>query len=79
MMVDPGIVPGSHTIFVAGEDAGAKAVVKEILGELGWPAGNVMDLGGLEAARGMEMYLPLWLALYGATGTAHVSVKVVSP
>jgi 8-hydroxy-5-deazaflavin:NADPH oxidoreductase len=79
VMVDPGIVPGSHTIFVAGEDAGAKAVVKEILGELGWPAGNVMDLGGLEAARGMEMYLPLWLALYGATGTAHVSVKVVSP
>jgi 8-hydroxy-5-deazaflavin:NADPH oxidoreductase len=79
VMVDPGIVPGSHTIFVAGEDAGAKAVVKEILGELGWPAGNVMDLGGLEAARGMEMYLPLWLALYGATGTAHVSVKVVVP
>lgn len=79
VMVDPSFVPGSHTIFVAGNDAGAKAVVKGILGELGWPAGDVMDLGGIKAARGMEMYLPLWLALYGATGTAHVTVQVVGP
>jgi hypothetical protein len=37
-----------------------------------------VDLGGIDAARGMEMYLPLWLRLYGATGTAQVNVKVVT-
>jgi 8-hydroxy-5-deazaflavin:NADPH oxidoreductase len=37
-----------------------------------------MDLGGIDAARGMEMYLPLWLRLYGATGTPQLNVKVVS-
>lgn len=37
-----------------------------------------MDLGGIEAARGMEMYLPLWLRLYGAAGTAQLNVKVVN-
>ena len=79
VMVDPGIVPGSHTVFVAGDDAGAKDTVKSILTEFGWPAEDVMDLGGIQAARGLEMYLPLWLSLYGASGTSHVNVKVVIP
>ena len=37
-----------------------------------------MDLGGIRAARGLEMFLPLWLGLYGASGTSHLNVKVVS-
>jgi 8-hydroxy-5-deazaflavin:NADPH oxidoreductase len=77
VMVNPGVVPGAHTIFVAGDDPAAKETVVGLLEELGWPRADVMDLGGIEAARGMEMYLPLWLRLYGATGTAHVNVKVV--
>jgi len=79
VMVDPATLPGSHTVFVAGDDEDAKATVKELLGEFGWPPADVMDLGGIEAARGMEMYLPLWLHLYGATGTATLNVKVVLP
>jgi 8-hydroxy-5-deazaflavin:NADPH oxidoreductase len=78
LMVDPGSLRSSHTLFVAGDDADAKATVRELLLDFGWPAKDVMDLGGIEAARGMEMYLPLWLRLYGATGTASVTVKVVS-
>ena len=77
VMVNPGVVPGAHTIFVAGDDPAAKETVVGLLEELGWPREDVMDLGGIEAARGMEMYLSLWLRLYGATGTAHVNVKVV--
>jgi hypothetical protein len=77
VMVDPGIVPGSHTIFIAGDDGEAKATVKDLLVDFGWPAGDVMDLGGIEGARGMEMYLPLWLGLFAAAGTSHLNVKVV--
>jgi predicted dinucleotide-binding enzyme len=79
VMVDPGTIPTSHTIFVAGDDAGAKEQVTGILESFGWPSEDIMDLGGIEAARGMEMYLPLWLRLYGTTGTAQINVKVVTP
>ena len=79
VMVDPGTVPGSHTIFVAGDDADAKATVEGLLVDFGWPADAVMDLGGIEAARGLEMYLPLWLRIYGATGTASATIRVVTP
>jgi predicted dinucleotide-binding enzyme len=77
VMVDPSIVPGSHTIFVCGDDADAKATVIELLQTFGWSAEDVMDLGDLAAARGVEMYLTLWLRLFGATGTARLNVKVV--
>src|SRR3954468_23875549 len=78
VMVDPSKVPGSHTIFVAGNDDGAKARVSELLQSFGWPAEDVTDLGDIGAARGMEMYLPLWLRLMGATGTPHLNVKVLA-
>jgi hypothetical protein len=77
-MVDPGLVPGSHTIFMAGNDEGAKAQVSELLRSFGWPAEDIMDLGDITAARGAEMYLPLWLRLWGATGTGHLNVKVLA-
>ena len=78
VMVNPEVVPGSHTVFVAGNEDGAKAQVSELLESFGWPPDDVMDLGDLSAARGMEMYLPLWLRLFGATGTAQVNVKVLA-
>ncbi|MEU0333592.1 NAD(P)-binding domain-containing protein [Streptomyces sp. NPDC006193] len=76
VMVDPGRVPGEHQVFVCGEDAGAKEQVTELLGEFGWPAGRVLDLGGIRAARAVEMYLPLWLALSGRFGGADFNVEV---
>ncbi|MDP1848970.1 MAG: NAD(P)-binding domain-containing protein [Solirubrobacteraceae bacterium] len=76
VMVDPSLVGGTHTIFVAGNHAPAKAQVSELLQELGWPAGCILDLGDITAARGMEMYLPLWLRLWGSLGTAILNVEV---
>ena len=38
---------------------------------------DVIDLGGIEAARGTEMYLPLWLRIMGALGSAAFNVRVV--
>ena len=77
VMVDPQAVAASHTIFVAGDDAAAKEQVRELLGSFGWQADDVLDLGDISAARGTEMYLPLWLRLWGATGTANLNVKVL--
>jgi 8-hydroxy-5-deazaflavin:NADPH oxidoreductase len=77
VMVQPRIVAGSHTIFMAGNDEGAKSQVAELLESFGWGADDILDLGDITGARGMEMYLPLWLRLYGATGTPHVNMKVL--
>jgi len=79
VMVKPAQVPGAHNVFVCGEDDGAKATVTALLTEFGWPQGSVIDLGGIEAARGTEMYLPLWLRLMGALGTADFNIQVRVP
>lgn len=77
VMVHPGILPGSHTMFLCGNDAAAKAAARALLESFGWPATDLVDLGDIGAARGMEMYLPLWLRLWGASGTSHLNVKLV--
>jgi predicted dinucleotide-binding enzyme len=64
-------------VFVCGDDAAAKQQVVELLGDFGWPADSVLDLGGIEAARGMEMYLPLWLRMMGALGTPQFNIAAV--
>jgi 8-hydroxy-5-deazaflavin:NADPH oxidoreductase len=76
VMVEPSRVPGEHTVFVAGEDADAKETVTGLLQEFGWSEASIVDLGGIRAARGSEMYLPLWLSLMGALGTADFNIRV---
>lgn len=62
VMINPRQVPGSHDVFICGNDLDAKAQVTIILVEwFGWE--NVIDLGDITSARGMEMALPLWLSL----------------
>ncbi len=68
VMVDPGAVPGDHILPIAGDDGAAKAVVRGIAADLGWRPGQLIDLGGLQAAGAMEMWLPLWIRLYGHVG-----------
>jgi len=77
LMVNPGAVnEGDHTLFVCGNDADAKATVKRWLGEwFGWR--DIVDLGDETAARGMEMYLPIWLRMWGAVGSPMFNVKIV--
>lgn len=76
VMVDPlSLAGGDHTIFVAGDDTDAKATVTGLLREFGWT--DVLDVGDLQAARGLEMWLPLWLRLYGTLGTGSFNIKVV--
>lgn len=76
VMVDPRSVGGGdHTVFVSGNDAGAKAKVTELLRSFGWS--DVLDLGDVSTARGPEMYMAMWIRLWGATGSGQLNVKVV--
>ncbi|MGB3955857.1 MAG: NAD(P)-binding domain-containing protein [Brooklawnia sp.] len=76
VQADPGqLAGGDHTVFVSGDDPGAKAVVTDLLTSLGHT--DVIDLGDITTARGVEMYLPLWLRVWGALGTPIFNIKVV--
>jgi predicted dinucleotide-binding enzyme len=77
VMVDPSRVPGAHDVFLCGEDAEAKQQVVEVLESFGWPAERIRDLGGISSARGTEMYVALWLRLWGAVGTGDFNIAVV--
>jgi predicted dinucleotide-binding enzyme len=78
VMVDPASVPGDHVIFVAGDDAGAKDEARALLGEFGWPAERVVDIGDLTGARAAEGYVMLWIRLMQAQGTATFNIEVKS-
>ena len=56
-MIDPDFGGVRPTMFICGNDAGAKAVTLKLLDEVGWePA----DMGGVEAARAIEPMSILW-------------------
>ncbi|HVF76867.1 MAG TPA: NAD(P)-binding domain-containing protein [Solirubrobacteraceae bacterium] len=76
VMVNPSLVAGPHTVFIAGDNAAAKNEVGMLLQEFGWPASSIMDLGDISAARGTEMYMALWLRLWGAAGSAVLNIEV---
>ncbi|QZY28432.1 NADPH-dependent F420 reductase [Nocardioides coralli] len=75
VMADPRSLGHSTTVFVCGDDAEAKTVVTGLLQAMGHD--DVIDLGGIENARGPEMYLPLWLRTMAAIGTPAFNIKVV--
>lgn len=77
VMVDPSRIPGQHSIFVAGDDPDAKQTVRGLLESFGWPAGKIIDLGGITAARAVEMYSRLYFTLVGALGTFELNIDVV--
>ena len=76
LMVDPAAVPGDHVVFVCGNDDAAKRQAAALLGEFGWPAERVIDLGDITAARATEMYLMLWLRLMGVVGGPSFNIAL---
>ncbi|MFG2618169.1 NADPH-dependent F420 reductase [Streptomyces sp. NPDC048507] len=76
IMVDPARVPGEHHVFLSGEDADAKKAVHGLLASFGWPDRAILDLGGIETARGTEMLLPVWLRLMGSLGHADFNFHI---
>lgn len=76
LMVDPGqLGGGDHSVFMSGNDAGAKAQVAALLESFGWR--DIIDLGDITTARGTEMLLPIWVRLFGALQSPVFNFKVV--
>jgi 8-hydroxy-5-deazaflavin:NADPH oxidoreductase len=63
------------TMLLAGDDSAARRTVLDLLHEFGWE--DVIEFESLDAARGMESWLPLWVRLHGALGTAQFNLKIV--
>jgi predicted dinucleotide-binding enzyme len=77
VMVDPAKLLERTHVFVSGNDIEAKAVVVRILRDwFGWK--EIIDLGGIETARGVEMYVLLWHNLRNAISSQRFNIKVVT-
>jgi len=63
---------------MAGEDASAKEIVRGLLGGFGWPDSSIRDVGGIIAARGLEMYLIFWIGLRVSLGNNAFNIHVVT-
>jgi len=75
VMVNPkSVADGDSTVFLSGNDEGAKAQVAELLQSFGWT--DIFDLGDLTSARAAELILPLWLRAWGKLGNTPFNFKV---
>ena len=75
LMVDPDGLPGSHTVFLSGNDPGAKQTVRDLLESFGWK--DTIDLGEISTSRATEGYVTLWMSLWKQLGTLTFNISVV--
>lgn len=75
LMVNPQDLGAPHTVFIASNDAVAKAEVTALLRSFGWP--DIADLGDLTACRAMEQLIPLWMRLYETLGNPNFNLALV--
>jgi 8-hydroxy-5-deazaflavin:NADPH oxidoreductase len=75
VMINPGKIKGTPTMFVSGDNDKAKLQVTGILKQFGWT--DIIDLGGLNTARGTEMLVPLWVTMMMKFGNPDFAFKVV--
>jgi NADPH-dependent F420 reductase len=75
LMTDPKRLGEELTVFIAGNDESAKKRVAELLKKFGW--NDIIDLGGLEASRYMEMLLPMLMQLHAVWQHPNFGFKIV--
>jgi predicted dinucleotide-binding enzyme len=76
LMVDPQLSGGRQPMFVAGDDADAKATVAQVLDDFGWEA---FDVGGIEQSRQLESLCLLWVAVGRTRGAYDHAFVFVTP
>ena len=76
VQADPSLV-GPATVFLSGDDDAAKAQVKNLLDDLGWKDDGIIDLGGIQTARGPESYVVLFFATIGVLKTPFFNIHIV--
>ena len=77
VVADPTTLPAPTTLFLSGDDTGAKEVVSGLLIDLGWPRESLFDLGGIANAYGQEHYLALFGTILQKLGTPYFNIAIV--
>jgi 8-hydroxy-5-deazaflavin:NADPH oxidoreductase len=77
VQADPSLA-GPATIFLSGDDEGAKTEVRGLLHDLGWTDDGILDLGGVRTARGPENYIVLFFEAIGVLKTPFFNVHLSS-
>src|SRR5664280_1662054 len=78
LMINPNLIgKGDHVNFISGNSEEAKAKVKKLLNELGWPDKNILDLGDITGARGTESMLPVWVRVMGILKNGAFNFTIV--
>ncbi|MEU5401516.1 NAD(P)-binding domain-containing protein [Streptomyces sp. NPDC005963] len=62
--------------FLSGDDAEAKRIAAELLGDLGWPPEWIIDLGGVKTARGPESFVLMIGDLVRALGPVPFGMAI---
>ena len=73
-MFRPDLPGGPPTMFIAGDDAAAKATVGALLTQMGWES---LDTGGIVASRFLEPLCLLWVGYGARTGTWNHAFKLL--
>jgi predicted dinucleotide-binding enzyme len=76
VMTDPHVTSTPPVAFLSGDDDDAKAVSAALLGDLGWPAEWIEDLGGVTTARGPEAFMFLVPSIACSHGMVPFAMSV---
>ncbi len=74
-MTSPKMIQGLADVLVCGNDAAAKREVAKLIKTFGW--GAPIDLGGIDGARWMEAWVPLWMRIANAQGSWNVALRIL--
>lgn len=75
-MTAPSSLGSTPTVFLSGDDSGAKARVRELLTDVGWTEDWMLDLGGIETARGTEALAVLVPSVLRTLGFVPFAVAI---
>jgi len=73
--VDPRFREGLPTMLIAGDDGGAKSLVRDVLADFGWS--DVIDIGGIEGSRELEAICIAWVKIGGVRGAWDHGFKLL--
>jgi 8-hydroxy-5-deazaflavin:NADPH oxidoreductase len=75
VQADPSLA-GPATVFISGDEETAKAEVRRLLYDLGWTDEGIIDLGGIQTARGPENYIILFFETIGVLKTPFFNIHI---
>lgn len=76
VMSNPGLLSASPTVFLSGDDPEAKATARALLAGMGWPEAAMLDLGGVQTARGPEAVMLMVPDIMKASGFTPFAISV---